>query len=81
MMSNNETIYLGGGLFGVLNYFHPVKGVELFLIYEKQNANYKDVCSGNTGTEVVKVVLTTMYDLSVQIFFTLRSNLIKSTRK
>ena len=62
MMANNETIYLGGGCFWCIEtIFTRVKGVEEaisgYMGGDQENANYKDVCSGNTGhAEVVKVV-------------------------
>ena len=62
MMANNETIYLGGGCFWCIEtIFNQVKGVEEvisgYMGGDKEDANYKDVCSGNTGhAEVVKVV-------------------------
>ena len=62
MMANNETIYLGGGCFWCIEtIFNQVKGVEDvisgYMGGDKEDANYKDVCSGNTGhAEVVKVV-------------------------
>ena len=61
-MANNETIYLGGGCFWCIEtIFNQVKGVEDvisgYMGGDKEDANYKDVCSGNTGhAEVVKVV-------------------------
>ncbi len=70
MMLNLETIYLGGGCFWCIEtIFKQVNGVEEVLSGymggKKDDANYKNVCSGNTGhAEVVKVV----FDLSIISF-------------
>lgn len=62
MMSNKETIYLGGGCFWCIEaIFSQVKGVyETISGYmggKKEDAKYKNVCQGNTGhAEVVKIV-------------------------
>ena len=62
MMLNKETIYLGGGCFWCIEtIFSQVKGVDEvisgYMGGNKEDANYKNVCSGNTGhAEVVKVV-------------------------
>ena len=62
MMNRNEIIYLGGGCFWCIeSIFNQVKGVEEvipgYMGGKKEEANYKDVCSGNTEhAEVVKVI-------------------------
>ena len=62
MMENKEIVYLGGGCFWCIEtIFNQVKGVEEvtpgYMGGKKEEANYKDVCSGYTEhAEVVKVV-------------------------
>ncbi len=78
MMLNKETIYIGGGCFWCIeSIFNQVKGVEEavsgYMGGNKEQANYKNVCMGNTGhAEVVKVVFNkNMISLSkiLEIFF------------
>ena len=82
MILNKETIYIGGGCFWCIEtIFNQVKGVEEavsgYMGGNKEQANYKNVCLGNTGhAEVVKVVFNkNMISLSkiLEIFF---SNLL-----
>tara|TARA_B100001250_G_C19694052_1_gene741689 strand:+ start:493 stop:1026 length:534 start_codon:yes stop_codon:yes gene_type:complete len=61
-MEKKEIVYLGGGCFWCIeSIFKQVKGVEEvipgYMGGKKEEANYKDVCSGDTEhAEVVKVV-------------------------
>ena len=78
MMLNLETIYLGGGCFWCIEtIFSQVNGVEEVLSGymggKKDDAKYKNVCSGSTGhAEVVKVIFdVSMISFSkiLEIFF------------
>ena len=69
-MGKKETIYLGGGCFWCIEaIFNQIKGVDKvipgYMGGKKEEANYKDVCSGNTKhAEVVKVV----FDINIISF-------------
>ena len=77
-MVNNETVYLGGGCFWCTEaVFSQIKGVEKvipgYMGGKKEDANYKDVCSGNTNhAEVVKVIFDVniiSFSKILEIFF------------
>ena len=69
-MENKEIVYLGGGCFWCIEaIFNQIRGVEKvipgYMGGKKEEANYKDVCSGNTKhAEVVKVV----FDIKIITF-------------
>ena len=70
MMLNKETVYLGGGCFWCIEtIFGQVNGVDEvisgYMGGKKEEAKYKNVCTGNTGhAEVVKVV----FDINIISF-------------
>ena len=77
-MGKKETIYLGGGCFWCIEaIFNQIKGVEKvipgYMGGKKEDANYKDVCSGNTNhAEVVKVIFDVniiSFSKILEIFF------------
>ena len=77
-MVNNETVYLGGGCFWCTEaVFSQINGVEKvipgYMGGKKEDANYKDVCSGNTNhAEVVKVIFDVniiSFSKILEIFF------------
>ena len=69
-MGKKETVYLGGGCFWCIEaIFNQIKGVDKvipgYMGGKKEEANYKDVCRGNTKhAEVVKVV----FDINIISF-------------
>ena len=69
-MGKKETVYLGGGCFWCIEaIFNQINGVEKvipgYMGGKKEEANYKDVCTGNTKhAEVVKVV----FDINIISF-------------
>tara|TARA_B100000963_G_C22599045_1_gene659323 strand:- start:1416 stop:1949 length:534 start_codon:yes stop_codon:yes gene_type:complete len=69
-MLNKETVYLGGGCFWCIEtIFGQVNGVDEvisgYMGGKKEEAKYKNVCTGNTGhAEVVKVV----FDINIISF-------------
>lgn len=69
-MGKKETVYLGGGCFWCIEaIFNQIQGVEKvipgYMGGKKEEANYKDVCRGNTKhAEVVKVV----FDINIISF-------------
>ena len=69
-MGKKETVYLGGGWFWCIEaIFNQINGVEKvipgYMGGKKEEANYKDVCTGNTKhAEVVKVV----FDINIISF-------------
>ncbi len=78
MMLNKETIYLGGGCFWCIEaIFSKVNGVDKvisgYMGGKKEDAKYKNVCTGNTGhAEVVKVVFDSnviSFSKILEIFF------------
>jgi len=77
-MGKKETVYLGGGCFWCIEaVFSKIKGVEKvipgYMGGKKEEANYKDVCGGNTKhAEVVKVLFNTniiSFPKILEIFF------------
>ena len=77
-MVKKETVYLGGGCFWCTEaIFNQIKGVEKvipgYMGGKKEDANYKDVCSGNTNhAEVVKVIFDVniiSFSKILEIFF------------
>ena len=69
-MGKKETVYLGGGCFWCIEaVFNQIKGVEKvipgYMGGKKEEANYEDVCTGNTKhAEVVKV----LFDINIISF-------------
>ena len=78
MMRKKEIVYLGGGCFWCIEaIFNQIKGVEKvvpgYMGGGKEEANYKDVCSGNTKhAEIVKLVFDSdiiSFPKILEIFF------------